>query len=173
MERKEAIEIVRKLYNESLFLKKDKEAIVTLIPELAESKDEEIRKELIAAFQNGVTYNQISKAKAKDYIAWLEKQGEQKPAEWSKEDEQLYNDLSDTYFYNDEDYPKETYKLMLKRVLDWMTKRAKSLRPQSTWKPSEEEMKALEFCLEYNIDKDGVFGSKVVKLYDELKKLKG
>ena len=39
-----------------------------------ESEDERIRKELIAAFQNGVTYNQISKARAKDYIAWLEKQ---------------------------------------------------------------------------------------------------
>lgn len=46
-------------------------------PELKESEDERIRKELIATFQNGITYNQISKARAKDYIAWLEKQGEQ------------------------------------------------------------------------------------------------
>lgn len=51
--------------------------------------------------------------------------------------------------------------------------RLKSLRPQKQWRPSEMEMKALEFCLEHNIDKEGIFGSKVVKLYDELKKLKG
>jgi len=63
--------------------------------------------------------------------------------EWSKEDEELLQDISDTYFYNDEDYPEETYKQMLKRVLDWMTKRAKSLRPQSTWKPSEGQMVVL------------------------------
>jgi hypothetical protein len=66
--------------------------------------------------------------------------------EWSEEDEQLYNDLSDTYFYNDEDYPEETYKLMLKRVLDWMNKRAKFLRPQSHWKPSEEHYELEEFA---------------------------
>ena len=66
--------------------------------------------------------------------------------EWSEEDEKLFNDLSDTYFYNDEDYPEETYKRMLKKVLDWMNKRAKSLRPQSHWKPSDEHYELEEFA---------------------------
>ena len=96
--------------------------------------------------------------------------GEQKPAEWSEEDEQLYNDLSDTYFYNDEDYPEETYKRMLKRVLDWMNKRAKSLKPQNTWKPSDEQMRTLEHYMHTLIctkHKEILFG-----LYSDLKKLR-
>lgn len=99
---------------------------------------------------------------------------EQKP--WSEEDEQLYNDLSDTFFYNDEDYPEETYKLMLKRVLDWMTKRAKSLRPQKHWKPSDKQMVALDGICSYirnkadwEISQDTVSG--LYKLSEQLKKL--
>jgi hypothetical protein len=79
MERKKAIEIIRKLYNESLFLKKDKEAMVTLIPELAESEDEEIRKFLIQMAQNGHGEDRDWWNKC---VAWLEKQ--QKPIASSK-----------------------------------------------------------------------------------------
>lgn len=75
----------------------------------------------------------------------------QKP--WSEEDEQLYNDLSDTYFYNDEDYPEETYKLMLKRVLDWMTKRAKSLPSQKQWKAVDKEIYVKQPVLAQRKDK--------------------
>jgi hypothetical protein len=99
---------------------------------------------------------------------WLEKQGEQKPT-WSEDDEQLYNDLSDTYFYNDEDYPEETYKLMLKRVLDWMTKRAKFLRPQNRWKPSEEQLRSLARASNRCVSVDD--GKILVKLLEQLKKL--
>lgn len=87
--------------------------------------------------------------------------------EWSEEDEIIVDVL---YAYaekaNQNGCPNDA-----KRIEAAINK-LKSLRHQSTWKPSEEEMKALEFCLEHNIDKDGVFGSKVVKLYDELKKLR-
>ena len=47
MIREEAVEIVKKLYNDSLFLRKDKEALEALIPELTESKDERIRKGIV------------------------------------------------------------------------------------------------------------------------------
>lgn len=49
------------------------EDIRKLVPELKESEGEIIKKELIAAFQNGVAYNSISKERAKDYISWIEK----------------------------------------------------------------------------------------------------
>ena len=38
-------------------------------------------------------------------------------------------------------------------------------------KKQDEQMEALNFCIEHNIDNEGVFGSKVVKLYNELKNL--
>ena len=81
MERKEAIEIVRNLYNKSLFLKKDKEAIVTLIPEIKESEDEKIVNALIGYIEGSVhDVNEeiIPGIKVSDAIAWLEKQGEPK-----------------------------------------------------------------------------------------------
>ena len=64
--------------------------IEELIPELKESEDERIRKALITYFSDedesydGIPYPNIR--------AWLEKQGEQKPA-WSKEDEWKFSDI--------------------------------------------------------------------------------
>ena len=87
---------------------------------------------------------------------------------WSEEDEKLYNDLSDTYFYNDEDYPEETYKRMLKRALDWMNKRAKSLRPQSQWKPSLSQLNALGIVAKGNPPDDI---EEIKSLYNDLHKL--
>ena len=65
-----------------------------MFPELKESEDERIRKELIAFLKyyhtgqgNCVVYDD-------DWIAWLEKQGEQKPA-WSEEDEKIYQSIMD------------------------------------------------------------------------------
>lgn len=101
-----------------------------------------------------------------------QKQGGQKSVEWSKEDEELYNDLSDTYFYNDEDYPEETYKLMLKRVLDWMTKRAKSLRPQKQWKPSDRELGAMLTAIADEKQKGSDVAKELRKIYQQLKKLR-
>ena len=48
-------------------------------PELCESEDEKIRKDLIAIFKGEIPYT--SEEDAKRYIAWIEKQGEQKPTD--------------------------------------------------------------------------------------------
>ena len=151
---KEALERAKQ-FSETPYLEDSKGIVEYIFPELAESKDEEIRKELIAAFQNGVTYNQISKAKAKDYIAWLEKQGEQKPTEWSKEDERNF-DIIYGIIYNSciaED---------ASRLNAWLL----SLRPQKQWKPSDNELEVLRLAAE----KDGTC---LMGLYEQLKKLKG
>ena len=79
MERKEAIEIVRKLYNESLFLKKDMEAMVTLIPELAESEEGKIKKIIKQSLKSFFEGKLSSGTNDVDYamcLTWLEKQGE-------------------------------------------------------------------------------------------------
>lgn len=84
MERKEAIDVIKKNWPDSSFTML-REALETLIPEIKGSEDEKIRKELVRAFTttadkreheiygNGITYGQV--------LAWLEKQGEQKPAD--------------------------------------------------------------------------------------------
>jgi hypothetical protein len=84
MERKEAIEIIRKLYNESLFLKKDKEAMVTLIPELAESENERIInniRKVIGWYRGMFTEKSLMPEQYQEIDAWLEMRGEQKPVD--------------------------------------------------------------------------------------------
>lgn len=77
MTRKEAINTVRNIYQTD----KEKEALEILIPELAESEDERIRKNLIELLldtpaQDIISHNlELSKV-----LAYLEKQKEQKPA---------------------------------------------------------------------------------------------
>jgi len=90
MERQEAIEVIKKNWPHSGYTML-REALETLIPELKESKDEKMRKDLIKfVLQYGDShYSQIDKESA---ISWLEKQGEQKPS-WSEEDEIGYNDV--------------------------------------------------------------------------------
>ena len=63
-----------------------------IFPELKESEDEKIRKALIELVRDTtgdslwIDYN----VHVEDAIAWLEKQGEQKPVEWSKMDMERY-----------------------------------------------------------------------------------
>ena len=60
-----------------------------VFPELAESEDEKIRKWLIAIVNERcfpACSHCVDQEIGKNAIAWLEKQGEQKPVEWSEED---------------------------------------------------------------------------------------
>ena len=54
-----------------------------------EDENESIRKEIICILKGETRYT--SKEDTDKYIAWLEKQGEQKPV-WSEEDEKFFND---------------------------------------------------------------------------------
>lgn len=65
-----------------------------IFPELAESEDERIRKAIVEFFElqdDNTTYSFIPK---KDILAWLEKQGKQKPA-WGEEDEKMIDNIID------------------------------------------------------------------------------
>ena len=65
------------------------EDIENAIPELSESEDEKVRKELMnvinLSYDCGIA---ITKENRDRYIAWLEKQGERKETTWNKEDEE-------------------------------------------------------------------------------------
>lgn len=117
-------------------------AIEELFPELKKNEDEKIRKTLKSFFdseisdygnvewRNGIRYGEI--------VAWLEKQGErnelkkiEQKSAWSEEDEEtlnnILNDLSQNVIPDDED-------------TQWL----KSLKERYTWRPTEEQMKALK-----------------------------
>ena len=55
------------------------EDIENIFPELKESKDERIKKAIIRILKGETRY--VSKEDTDKYVAWLEKQGEKKPAE--------------------------------------------------------------------------------------------
>lgn len=67
---------------------KGREVLETLIPELAESEDEKIRKQLIDAIKIGRSNSGISftEEAASRYIAWLEKHSEEEIQKIRKEE---------------------------------------------------------------------------------------
>lgn len=135
-----------------------------IFPELRESEDERIRKKLIVLVKGSLAHTD---EEINEMIAYLEKQA-QKPA-WSKEDKAHIDSLlkrlegmckPDAAFISTE--------FAISEDEDWL----KSLRPQSHWKPSDEQMKALEESIMF-------LGTSWVStrqfalesLYQELKKL--
>ena len=80
MTREEAIEIVRNIYQTDA----EKEALATLIPELAESEDERIRKALIEVFkeklERGFEWVEYG-IPNRSVLSWLEKQKVEHPKE--------------------------------------------------------------------------------------------
>ena len=71
MDRKEKLEVAKRLYETANA--DQKYVLESLFPELAETEDEKIKKELIEFVKSRGGFKQ-------EYIAWLEKQGEQKSA---------------------------------------------------------------------------------------------
>ena len=89
MDKQEAIKILKGIHDRAAFIS-TKEAIETLLPELKESENEKIRKEIIGLVEytrgHRIGYN--SHTSQDEMISWLEKQGEKKPTEfkWSTDD---------------------------------------------------------------------------------------
>ena len=115
------------------------EIVQSIFPELRESEDERIRKELVnfILYKAGHLLDEETEHK---FIAWLEKQKEQKPAEWSEEDEEMIKMILGDLEWErrnttvDKDirhYDKEIAFL-------------KSLRPQSKVELSEDVKKTLD-----------------------------
>ena len=71
---------------------------------------------------------------------------EQKPAEWSEEDDFMATTVENSFHLHCgqmTDRLSEQYKKFFEKV--------KSLRPQPRWKPSDAQIQALEFVLEYHV----------------------
>lgn len=108
-----------------------------------ESEDERIRKILIhivkgACNKYGIKYmgDEIGQEKL---LAYLEKQKEQKPAEWSEEEKRAIDRACVALrAYSNGELPE-----FLPSELLSYAERLQSLRPQQHWKPSEEQMEYL------------------------------
>ena len=184
----EALEKARKINSgEGIPAPPDWTICEVLFPELKESEDEKIRKEIIKIirFFYGSSLSCKPLVSEDDMLAWLEKQGQVKESEipqqenktceensnsltnkaWSEEDERILLRLIAHFdWHGDTRFTKED----CQEATNWL----KSLRPQPHWKPSDEQMTAFEYYLENIIDDKGVFGHQLVKLYQDLKKLK-
>lgn len=96
---------------------KVKEFVDYLLPELIEDGDDRIRRKLISYFSNVKGFSTLEYnygITQEEAVAWLEKQGEQKPAEWSEEDKNMIENIFetiDTYYYLIPNY---------KEILSWL-----------------------------------------------------
>ncbi len=119
-----------------------------IFPELKESEGERTRKYIINHLQehlktvreflsNGMSSpfssEEIKMLEAS--VAWLEKQGEQKPAEWSEDDQSNFNELSS--------FILETYRTEdASRLITWLNdiKDRVQLQPKQEWHEDDEKM---------------------------------
>lgn len=165
MTRKEAINTVRNIYQTD----KEKEALEILIPELAESEDERIRKELIGYLTHRaeVTGFIDEDKDCKRWIAYLEKQKEQKPI-FKKGDKVIWDDEEFNILdVNETEYNVGGYRVPFSRQNE--------LHPiwQKSAEWSEEEKKHLYNAIEavkyvYDIS-EGTSGFKCVEFLKSLR----
>ena len=188
-----------------------------IVPELAKSEDERIRKAIHIYFDwldGRKDYAPKGKYTIRDMIAWLEKQGEQKqdPCEhcddkrlnchnfpcvkkrafkqgksllevineedvdndnkveqkpaWSEEDERQWNNIYDVLDGHFE-LSEEGYK----NAANWL----KSLKERYTWKPSDEQIKAVRLARNFVTDdfvEHPTLSEILIELEKQLKKLK-
>ena len=81
-------EAIKTIMSATVWTDDEREALGVLIPELAESEDERIRKQLIDAIKIGRSNSGISftEEAASRYIAWLEKHSEEEIQKIRKEE---------------------------------------------------------------------------------------
>lgn len=162
MDRKEAIKVIE--LNKGRLTNSMRIAVETLIPELTESEDERMRKNIIKALEILKSGSAICTIDTSEEIDWFKKQKEQKPVEWNEEDEDILNSLIRLY---DKEYSKDKWPWSSGRhTFGDVVRFLKSLRPQPHWKPSEEQMKALQNAVALT-----GWGNDLESLYNDLKKL--
>ena len=150
--------------------------IIRYFPELAESEDERMIKAIThILYENYTDAAVIKGVEIAEIITWLEEQKskvvefdhlkEQKPAEWSEEDEKMRTlcGASLAYRYNDCGITKGEYD----EAIWWL----KSLRPQPHWRPSEEQMEALKEASASWMNQEMGNSELLESLYKDLKNL--
>lgn len=156
----EALERVKEWITEREQVICPREIVESIFPELRESEDERIRRAIYDFFHLAGTAYELCGIPKANLLAWLEKQKEQKHAEWSEEDE----DIRDTIIRDLKHLGGDIVNVnpAYKEEIDWL----KSLRPQPHWKPSDEQMEALKCAVE-DVAKFSKRGGRQVELENE------
>ena len=162
MTREEALEKVRQMS----LPKETMEILEALAPELKESEDEQVRKAMLQHFKSK-TKEKWCNIPVKDIISWLEKQKEQKPAEWSKNDTAFLNEITD-FFENKTgrlQHDLDMYAHWLKSLPERF-----NLQPKQEW--NEEDEKIIQsLILEVNkyVFFAGIEANKIVNFLKSLR----
>ena len=145
-----------------------------LFPELKEndvSEDDRIMKAILSGLnylEIELGWDAVGDVDILDAISWIEKQGEQKLA-CSKKDEDILDGIIEDIEVLKEDERNKDVKAAYQREIDWL----KSLKDRYTWKPSDEQIKALDFAADCIVPAEFNFKRKELKgLLEQLKKLR-
>ena len=164
---------------EKAFNEQDWPRLAGYLDKYTESEDERIRNSLYTFFQGMLERNEdcykvggfvkFEGIDVKSILAWLEKQKEQKPVEWSEEDNRMIGrvrGIIERYAFtqNAVDVNGELCEKEYVEMDAWL----KSLRP--SWKPSEEQMVALEITPRY-FPQGCPTQIALISLYEQLEKL--
>lgn len=128
----------------------DMEVLSAVIPELAESEEEDTRKELIRFLLYRACHS-LNEETGRKFIAYLEKQKEQKPAEWSEEDDRIRRNLmSLLYNMRNNRITEGTFQ----KYYPWLTTLPErfNLQPKQEW--SGEDKKFIKHCADV-LDEQG------------------
>lgn len=120
-----------------------------LFPELRETEDEKIRKNLInfldAVWHLGknANFDEYSKADCAEWISWLEKQTEQKSA-WSEDDERMLHTIIADFkgFIRDNTSTLESH---FNECIDWLKSIKSRISLKQEWSEEEIEKAAQEW----------------------------
>lgn len=188
----------KKKYNEAFERAKEKYAMFEgmkqgdvledVFPELKESEGEKIRKSLLEYLHTLPNHYAHCGVCVPEWISWLEKQGEQKTTiiipnsrvgceanctttkEWSEEDERLIEEAAECL----RKYADKVQGVNSTVYILSLADRIESLRHQKQWKPSDEQIKALDFAIDCTVYQEFQDKCMVLKeLLEQLKKLKG
>ena len=148
-----------------------KEDAEHFFPELRESEDERIRKEIIAFLKHYHTGEGDSVTYDNDWLVYLEKQKEQKPAEWSEDDNNMWTHLNG--YLNGFSCSEDA----IKQMADWFYELPDrfNLQPKQEW--SEEDEKKIHFLsrlIEFQVN-DGEYcfgGNSAVSKQEAIEILK-
>ena len=148
----EALERAKKLSVDGYL---DAIAVEDIFPELRESEDERIRKEMISFLRSPFIKENLTDEKVAPWLDWLEKQKEQKPAEWSEVELEFRGEkvtVKRPFFRDDKgrgySTTKQDEEVAWNALRAWCEKKGISLYdlyPKAEWSEEDEDM--LNCCI--------------------------
>lgn len=148
--------------------------IQQIFPELKESGDENIRKNLLGYLHTLPNHFSHNGSLVTEWVAWLEKQGGQKPVDkvepkqdWNEEDKKMSRCIGNAITTVEASMYLESVGIQVIDAHVWLDRNASV---KESWKPSDEQIIALRWILNhipYDSHKEEISG-----LLEQLKKLR-